>query len=856
MEHKHGVYDSDTRFSINAVTRQIKSDPKQKTVLMQNDHNSERFTFELPRIIEGHDISLCNQVEVHYLNSDAKDKNNFHKGLYRVDDLQISPDDPENVVCSWLISQNATQLVGKLSFRLRFKCVEGGVITYAWHTAIFADVSVSDGINADETFEMDYVDIIEQWKLAIAGEITDLVNAEVTAWKEIESGKVRGEMTAFSAQWNDALNVERKRIDRFVALEEGSTTGDAELQDIRVGVDGTLHSSAGASVRNQFNNVRKRLNQYINNLCQPVKSIEYGKRITSEGVVYDEAGWILKTVELTGGETYYFTKFSDARDSTVFFDAEGQFICTLTAIGVYESLVTVPENAVLVKYVAFYENDFIIAEDIYNQYGLVPYVLSELVNVRKADLAADIENVVSIDKTTFKNRYLFSNLLNLDEIEKGCYYSYATGARMESASYYATGLIGIGEGQTLAVFDPDMNICDIRMACYYNKNKEYISGEQNIREYTQSGDVAYVRFSISITAPEVMVADIEADEYMSYAEGGIIRKCLLPQSVLNSALATSYCGGERASANAAAITAGTFLTVDDFPYYIKNGLGITFRADFDSFSFIKIGKGYQAYRGYWLEITQSKIVSKKYESAEAEIDSVSHGLTISRFIQIFVDVHGNDCVVTINTLGGSFTHTFAWACEQCGVLFAVANQDMANVSLSAVCKQLRSPCWLFGDSYFGVNSSRVWGHMKEMGYFENLLVVGIAGLKSVNALADLRRCLKFSNPKYIVWYLGMNDDAASYSSVFATVKELCDSMNITLILNKVPCTPTMDKSEIDAIVTESGLRYIDSYSAVGVDDNKEWYYGYLSSDNVHPNDIGAKALAMQMLVDVPEIMQY
>lgn len=39
MEHKHGVHDSDTLFSINAVTRQIKSDPKQKTVLMQNDHN-------------------------------------------------------------------------------------------------------------------------------------------------------------------------------------------------------------------------------------------------------------------------------------------------------------------------------------------------------------------------------------------------------------------------------------------------------------------------------------------------------------------------------------------------------------------------------------------------------------------------------------------------------------------------------------------------------------------------------------------------------------------------------------------------------------------------------------------------
>lgn len=259
MEHNHSVYDSDTRFSINAVTRQIKADPKQKTVIMQNDHNSERFTFELPRMIEGHDMSLCNRVEVHYLNSSAKDKESFNKGLYMVDDLQVSPDDPEKVVCSWLISRNATQLVGKLSFRLRFKCVESDVITYAWHTAIFADVSVSDGINADESFEMEYVDIIEQWKEAVRIELAQWheesvaeMSDEITAWKEVESGKVRGEMTAFSAQWNDALNVERKRIDQFVAMPEGATTNDAELMDIRVGADGKTYGTAGEAVRSLY----------------------------------------------------------------------------------------------------------------------------------------------------------------------------------------------------------------------------------------------------------------------------------------------------------------------------------------------------------------------------------------------------------------------------------------------------------------------------------------------------------------------------------------------------------------------------------------------------------------------------
>lgn len=73
MERKHNIIDSDMHFTVYAVSRRIKSEPK-KVTLMQNDHNSERFTFEIPRYIEGHDMSLCNAVEVHYLDSSSKEK--------------------------------------------------------------------------------------------------------------------------------------------------------------------------------------------------------------------------------------------------------------------------------------------------------------------------------------------------------------------------------------------------------------------------------------------------------------------------------------------------------------------------------------------------------------------------------------------------------------------------------------------------------------------------------------------------------------------------------------------------------------------------------------------------------------
>lgn len=48
------------------------------------------------------------------------------------------------------------------------------------------------------------------------------------------------------------LEVERKRIDSFVALPQGSTQGDAELIDARVGANGVVYDSLGSSIRSQY----------------------------------------------------------------------------------------------------------------------------------------------------------------------------------------------------------------------------------------------------------------------------------------------------------------------------------------------------------------------------------------------------------------------------------------------------------------------------------------------------------------------------------------------------------------------------------------------------------------------------
>ena len=168
MAHIHSIYDSDLHFIIDPITRKITSECG-KVTLMQTDHNSERFTFEIPRYIEGHDMSLTDKVEIHYINLEHLAPKRSASALCPVLDLQVSPDSDDKVIFSWLISGAATQYAGTLSFMVRFVCYaedDSTEIAYQLWSDAFKQISIlSTTNNSGIIVDVDTNDVLEAWKL-------------------------------------------------------------------------------------------------------------------------------------------------------------------------------------------------------------------------------------------------------------------------------------------------------------------------------------------------------------------------------------------------------------------------------------------------------------------------------------------------------------------------------------------------------------------------------------------------------------------------------------------------------------------------------------------------------------------
>lgn len=233
MAHNHDVFDMENHFEINGSSRFIKETSETKLVVVQGDHKSEVLTFKMPRYIDGHDMTLCNKVRIHYINIETA-TNNKSADVYDVTDLTLCEGCEDVLTFTWVIEAPATKYSGTLSFVVKFECTEGESILYQWNTAKYVGVNVLAGIDNSEEFAEKYSNVLEQWYNELtrgADTITEITEQSIA---EIEVAKENAK--------NELKGVSSARV-RDVTLSAGSWVGSASPYSQVVAIRGITENS-------------------------------------------------------------------------------------------------------------------------------------------------------------------------------------------------------------------------------------------------------------------------------------------------------------------------------------------------------------------------------------------------------------------------------------------------------------------------------------------------------------------------------------------------------------------------------------------------------------------------------------
>lgn len=129
-------------------------------------------------------------------------------------------------------------------------------------------------------------------------------SSTVTALAATVSGKADSSTVSnLSSQVStntEDIATQTARIDNIVALPEGSTTGDAELMDIRVKADGTTASSAGDAVREQVSGIKSAINNVEESVLDYDFLVSKSDWETSCRSNSDSASWMTNKIYKSG----------------------------------------------------------------------------------------------------------------------------------------------------------------------------------------------------------------------------------------------------------------------------------------------------------------------------------------------------------------------------------------------------------------------------------------------------------------------------------------------------------------------------------------------------------------------------
>ena len=215
------VVDSDSAFIIDPKSKSIIGAPE-KNILAQSANKSERFSFYISTsVIEGHDLSTCNSIMIHYDNIEEKTLQKS-SGIYSVRDFVVAEDGSASF--SWLLDPDATVFVGGLIFSIHFANVAAdGAVEYDFPTLTYSKITVGATVWNSDTIAKNHPDILAGF------------DARINA---LENGGTGGTVTVKNAvlytaqELTDVQKAQARENIGAAAVGEGGTVTDEHINSL------------------------------------------------------------------------------------------------------------------------------------------------------------------------------------------------------------------------------------------------------------------------------------------------------------------------------------------------------------------------------------------------------------------------------------------------------------------------------------------------------------------------------------------------------------------------------------------------------------------------------------------------
>lgn len=279
------------------------------------------------------------------------------------------------------------------------------------------------------------------------------------------------------------LDLQTKRIDSFIALEVGSTTGDAELIDGRIGWDGRVYNNLGNAIREQLKTSMKHHVALPFNLTENYY-VNYsdGNIVYHERSIYNASDFIKLLPQ--SRMIFIDNLVYDAKDKAglAFYDSEHKYISGYQYDHIMGSLkLNIPDNAIYMRFT--YKNDTS------NDIGSIVVYQDE------------IEIISNINEVT-KN--IMGERINIAIETPGEYIKY-NGEIGYSDGWFMSNIISMNKNETLYVYSMGYKN---NVAVISQKNEDTytplsISIDGNFRWYTYNSEMDNVDIVISALKSEI-----------------------------------------------------------------------------------------------------------------------------------------------------------------------------------------------------------------------------------------------------------------------------------------------------------------------------------------------------------------